>query len=286
LEEVSLGWRSHFAAVLGVSRSHYYHKPIRRSERDQADIQLLQAAHQEHPYYGVRRLAIYLDWSKNKTRRLRTKAGIIVLHSAKRRRVRSVMGEIEPTINAISQYAVLRNPESPDKGLSYQPMTKQNIWVQDFSYLWFARCWHYLALVVQLKTRQIIGWCLGMRHNSDLTFTALINALNNHEAPDILHNDQGNEYLSYRNIELCQQRGIILSCSNKSSPWENGFMERVFATIKLELGPLTQYADLGLLYEAIALTIHYYNNTRIHTAFNMSPNDYAKHLHKLETTCS
>lgn len=282
---MSPGWRAHFAAVLGMSRCHYYQRATRQVKRDEADIQLLRAAHQAHPYYGVRRLSIYLDWSHNKTRRLRTQAGIMIERPLKKRRMRTLVAEIKPAINAIKQYAVLRDPQHPQAGLSYQPMTEQNIWVQDFSYLWFTKCWHYLALVVQLKTRQILGWSLGLRHSSDLTLNDLTRALSKYRAPNILHNDQGSEYLSHRHAKLCQELNIVLSCSNKSSPWENGFMERVFATIKLELGALSQYQDLGLLHEAIALTIHYYNNQRIHTAFNMPPNDYAKLLRQLETRC-
>jgi putative transposase len=169
--------------------------------------------------------------------------------------------------------------------MSYEPMTQQSIWVQDFTYLWFERSWHYLAAVVQLKTRQIVGWKLGLRHSSELTHAALLDALSKHNPPSILHNDAGSEYLSYKHEQLCQQMNIILSCSNKGSPWENGFMERVFGTIKLELGPMGQYSDLGALYEGIALSIHYYNTKRIHSALKMSPNDYAASLSQVETVC-
>jgi transposase InsO family protein len=282
---VAPGWRKHFAAVLGISRAHYYIHPARQKSRDEAAIKLLLNAHTEHPFYGVKRLALYLGWSENKTRRLRNKASIVIERAMKRRRIRVLKAQIPMPINAIKQYAVFKNEARPWEGMNYEPMTHQAIWVQDFTYLWFERSWHYLAAVVQLKTRQIVGWKLGLRHSSELTHAALLDALSKYSSPAILHSDAGSEYLSYKHEQLCLQMNIVLSCSNKGSPWENGFMERVFGTIKLELGPLSEYSDLGALHEAIALSIHYYNTKRIHSALKMSPNDYATSLSKVETLC-
>lgn len=162
--------------------------------------------------------------------------------------------------------------------MSYAGMTNSGGWVQDFTYLWFDRKWHYLAVVLDLKTRQVVGWRLGLHHSSELTYIALLDALSKHSPPTILHSDQGSEYLSYKHQLICQKMEIILSCSTKSSPWQNGFMERFFGSFKTELGLLNQYKDLEHLHEAIALTIHYYNTKRIHTALKMSPVAYATTL--------
>ena len=280
------GWRKHFAAVLGISRTYVYVRATRQQTRDEEDIKLLLRAHTEHPFYGVRRLSLHLGWNIKKVRRLRSKAGIVIERPLKRRRTKAQAREISPPVNIIKQYAVFKDEARPWEGMSYAPMTQQAIWVQDFTYLWFERCWHYLAAVVRLQTRQIVGWRLGLRHTSELTHAALLDALSKHQPPLILHSDPGSEYLSHKHEQLCQRMHIQLSCSNPASPWENGFMERLLGTIKLELGPLSQYPDLGALHEAIALTIHYYNTKRIHSALKMSPNDYAFTLSKVETTCS
>jgi len=71
---------------------------------------------------------------------------------------------------------------------------------------------------------------------------------------------------------------IQLSASNKSSPWQNGFMERWFGGFKREMGNLAQYQDLSQLHEAIAMQIYYYNHKRIHSALRMSPAAYAAQL--------
>lgn len=158
-------------------------------------------------------------------------------------------------------------------------MVNASAWVQGFTYLWVDRQYHYLAVVLDLKTRRVLGWKLGLRHTSNLTYTALLDALSRHPVPAILHSDQGSEYLSYKHQELCQRLEITLSASAKASPWQNGFMERFFGTLKDELPPLNQLKSTDHLQEAIALTMHYYNHKRRHSALqNMSPAAYAASL--------
>lgn len=157
-------------------------------------------------------------------------------------------------------------------------MVNAEAWVQDFTYIWFQRQWHYLAVVLNLKTRQVLGWRLGLRHSSELTYSALLDALSKHPAPAILHSDQGSEYLSHKHQLLCDKLEVTLSCSDKASPWQNGYMETWFGKFKFDLGSVTTYHDLGQLHEAIALQMHYYNTKRIHTALKMSPAAYAASL--------
>jgi transposase InsO family protein len=157
-------------------------------------------------------------------------------------------------------------------------MTNANVWVQDFTYLKFKNAWHYMAVVLDVRTRQILGWKLGTNHSSELTYAAILDALSKYSTPAILHSDQGSEYLSYKHQDLCNRLEIQLSCSDAGKPWQNGFMERWFGGFKLELGTLTRFKDLSKLYEGIAMQVYYYNHKRIHTALKMSPAAYAARL--------
>lgn len=276
MEEVDPGWQRHFVARLGISPSSYYDRPRVLQERDALAVMELRRAHAEHLWYGVARLAIHLDWSEEKTRRIRNKAGIIISRASKKRKTGTpVQAEITAPVNTLATYAVLRDPDRPQGGQSYAGMTNVRAWVQDFTYLWFNKSWHYLAVVLDLKTRQVVGWKLGLSHSSELTYFALLDALSRHAVPAILHSDQGSEYLSSRHQTICENLGIVLSCSAPASPWQNGYMERWFGGFKLELGSLTQFKTLAQLHEAIALQIHYYNTKRIHTSLGMTPADYA-----------
>jgi transposase InsO family protein len=235
--------------------------------------------HYEHPYYGVERLAIHLQWSEGKTRRIRNIAGVA---AAKRSRNRSSKHVATPEVvapsNALKIYADLKDYNRPQDGHSYARMVSSGAWVQDFTYLWFMGMWVYVATVLDLRTRRIVGWSMGLRHNTELVHTAILDALSKYPAPPILHSDQGSEYLSYRLRDLCAKMEILLSCSDKSSPWQNGFKERFYGTLKDELGDLRRFKDIGELHEGIALTIYYYNHKRIHTALKMSPAAYAATL--------
>lgn len=186
--------------------------------------------------------------------------------------------EVAAPPNALHSYAVFKNESRPQDGMNYSNMTNSGGWVQDFTHILFDRSHYYLAVVLDLKTRQVVGWRLGANHSSELTYSALLDALSKHLPPTILHSDQGSEYLSYKHQLLCEKMEIILSCSARASPWQNGFMERFFNTCKQELPPLNQFKTLAELHEAIALWIHYYNTKRIHTALKTSPAAYAANL--------
>lgn len=245
-------------------------------------MQQLQTAHAEHPFYGVRRLALHLNWSQKKTRRIRSLAKIVIPRANKKRRPGKGKAEIPAPPNALKPYIVFRDEARPQDGQDYSGMVYVGAWVQDFTHLWFDRTWYYLAVVLRLQTRQIVGWRLGANHSSELTYAALLDGLSKYEPPAILHSDQGSEYLSAKHELLCQKMEITLSASDKASPWQNGFMERWFGNFKLGLGPLNQFKDAGELYEAVALQIHYYNTKRIHSALKTTPAAYAAGITSLQ----
>jgi len=162
--------------------------------------------------------------------------------------------------------------------MSYEGMVNAEAWAQDFTFMKYDNAFCYLAVVMSLKTREIVGWRLGTSHSSELTHSALLDALSKHDSPAILHSDQGSEYLSHRHQLLCQRMEIQLSASNKASPWQNGFMERWFCNLKKEFGKVSNHKDLSQLHEALALYIHYYNTKRIHLALRTTPAAYAATL--------
>ena len=105
--------------------------------------------------------------------------------------------------------------------------------------------WVYVATVEDLKTRRIVGWSMALRHDTELVHKAVLDALSKYPPPLILHSDQGSEYLSYRLRDLCAKLEIKLCCSDKGSPWQNGFKERFYGTLKDELGPVSRFKDLS-----------------------------------------
>jgi len=271
------------AAAIKVDRTSYYRTPAKLVVRDKAACAMMRAAHTANPFYGVRRLRVVLGWSVNKTRRVRTLAGVTA-SSYQTSRIRQSHPEAEITAppNALKPYVRFINPDRPQAGQTYAAMARSGAWVQDFTHVRCGRQWYYLAVVIELASRQVVGWSVGAAHDTSLTLGALKYALGRHTPPAILHSDQGSEYLSYAHRDICEAYEMTLSCSAKSSPWQNGFMESFFGKFKPELGHPSGYATPETLFERVAKNIHHYNNERIHTALKMSPAAYAARLKEQE----
>jgi putative transposase len=265
--------------AVGIGRTSLYSQHTTQASKDCQAVLELRAAHGQHPLYGVRRLALYLGWSENKTRRIRRLSGVVAGRPRKAYHGYRGKPEIGAPANHLHAYALFKNNARPQDGMDYSPMTQEaNAWVQDFTYLRIRSGMFYLALVMDLTTREVLGWKLGTNHSSVLTHTALIQALRGNLPPSILHSDRGSEYLSERHAATCQRFGIRLSASKPGSPWQNGFMERCIKSIKEELGSLSEYGDIAELYVGVAHAIEYYNNERIHLSLKMSPAAYAAGL--------
>lgn len=159
-----------------------------------------------------------------------------------------------------------------------------HVWACDFTYLWCLGRWYYVATVIDLYTREIVGWGMSTRHDTKLILSALYDALSRQQTPGYLHFDRGSEYLSAVHLELCDSLEITPSASDKGSPWQNGFQERFYGSFKTELGSLKTIASEGQLYEQIARALNYYNTKRIHTRLKTNPGQYRQNYNEAQAT--
>lgn len=243
------------AQALGVSRSLLYYKH-KQKEKDWKLKQDIEKALRKFPSYGHKRIAGELE--VNKKRILR----VMKIYSIKpyRRRGRKWRKTKKNPLTAF-----------PNILLSEFPKRLNQIWVSDFTYLPFKGKWIYLATVMDLFNREIVGFSILNNHSSQLVINALLSAVHKHPPTDIIHSDQGSEYLSKDYIELATNLGIRLSMSQKGSPWENGYQKSFYSQFKVDLGDPNRFETLGELVYEIYRTIWKYNNERIHTALKMSP---------------
>ena len=135
--------------------------------------------------------------------------------------------------------------------------------------------WVYLATIIDLYTREIVGWSILTNHSTQLIINTWLHALHNHAPPRIIHSDQGSEYTSEDYSTLVSSLGTLLSMSHPGCPWENGYQESFYGKLKIEFGDPTRFGSLGELVAALHLAIHYYNHHRIHSALGMSPIQFA-----------
>jgi putative transposase len=247
----------------GVSRSMLYYRPL-MPERDwQLKIQIENTLH-EHPSYGHRRIAAHLQLNKKQIQRVMQNFGI----KPYRRRARLPFKSKDMNVPATKyQNLLLRIPF---------PMRSGIAWVSDFTYIKFKGRFIYLATIMDLSNREIVGWSVLTTHTAQLTVTALIDALQKHDAPTLIHSDQGSEYRSQVYTAFVESTGINISMSHKASPWENGYQESFYSQFKVDFGDPERFKNIAELTIAIHYQIYYYNNYRIHSKLKMPPRQYAK----------
>lgn len=158
------------------------------------------------------------------------------------------------------------------------PIAVSIVWVSDFTYIRYNTIFIFVATMMDMYTREIVGWHISRFHNVQLVIGALTDALGNdaYQPPTYLHSDQGSEYEAQDYEALITISGSIQSFSDKQSPWQNGFQESFYSTFKVDLGDPDRFDTLGELVAAIHETINYYNKERIHTALKMPPEAFRK----------
>ncbi len=132
-----------------------------------------------------------------------------------------------------------RNPVAPNVlQRDFVSPAPNRRWVSDFTYVWTWEGWMYLAVVLDLFSRRVVGWAMDKRMETEsLTLRALHMALFE-RAPDrglIHHSDRGSQYASQDYQDALEARGIVCSMSRRGNCWDNAVIESFFATLKLEL---------------------------------------------------
>jgi putative transposase len=109
-------------------------------------------------------------------------------------------------------------------------------WLDDFTYIWTAEGWLYVAAVVDLFSRRVVGWAMKAEMTAQLVTDALIMAIWRRGKPDSLlhHSDQGSQYTSEQFQRLMTDHGITCSMSRSGNVWDNAAMESFFSSLKTE----------------------------------------------------
>lgn len=252
--------KKELAKKLGISVSSLYYK----RKRDIIDSEVknhIEAVLAENPAYGHKRLALALKLNKKRILRVMKKYNI----KPYRRRIKRLIKRRD-----------LNKPKSKYQNLLNTILiTRPNqVWATDFTFIRYKDKFIYLATIIDLYTREVVGINISRFHNKELVLGALEDALTTYGRPEIIHSDQGSEYDSEAYTKFVQTLGIKISMSEKASPWENGYQESFFSHFKLELGDPNRFNELGELLETIYQIIWYHNNRRLHSTLKTSPIKY------------
>ena len=130
------------------------------------------------------------------------------------------------------------NPIAPNLLDRQFTVEKPNeVWVGDITYIWTAEGWLYLATVIDLFSRRVVGWSMNKRMTVDLVNDALLSAIWSRKPKKGLlwHTDRGSQYASSSHRKLLKDHGLVQSMSRKGNCWDNAVAESFFKTLKTEL---------------------------------------------------
>lgn len=250
--------KSELAESLSVTRQALYYKH-KQPAKDLQTKEAIEKVMGEHRSYGHKRIALELGINKKRVRRIMK---LFNLKPYKRRVKRPPKPD-----DLNKQPAEYRNEI---KGIC--PIRPNVIWAGDFTYIKFHNQFIYLATIIDVFTREIIGWCISGRHDRFMVMEAYRMAKERtRTTPVYFHSDQGSEYDSYDYTKQLESDKVIISMSEKGHPWENGFQESFYSHFKLDLGWPNQFETMPELIETLYGQIHYYNNNRIHSKLKTKP---------------
>ena len=142
-------------------------------------------------------------------------------------------------------------------------------WTGDITYIWTKEGWLYLAVVIDLFSRRIVGWSMNKRMTRSLVIDALMMGIwrRKPEKGLVFHSDRGSQYCSHDYQKIIKDHGLIASMSRKGNCWDNAVTESFFGTLKIEQVFGTHYQDRSLARRDIVDYIEmFYNSKRRHSS--------------------
>jgi len=260
--------------VLDVSTSGYYawlhRKPSKRSQRKEALTAKVKAVHDaSRSTYGSPRVTEKLRKSGEKVSE-KTVAKIMQeneIAARKKRRFKATTDSRDTKRIADNLLQRDFTVEAPNK-----------VWVTDVTAVWTVVGWVYLAAIVDLFSRRVVGWAMSHSNDTALALAALDRALALRKPGRglIHHSDRGSPYGSDEYIAQLDAAGIVRSMSRKGDCWDNAVAESLFSTLEFECRGLHDFADLRGAQRVIGDYIDaFYNPERLHSTIDYcSPIEY------------
>ena len=211
-------------------------------------------------------------------------------HVIGRYRVRGLMKRLGLTVKRKRKYRVTTQSQHdlPVAGnvlnRQFNPGQPDQAWVADMTYVWTVQGWLYLAVVMDLYSRRLVGWCMDSTMTQALAIRALMMAINLRQpkAGLIHHSDRGSQYAAEAYQTLLKQHGVRPSMSRKGNCWDNAVMERFFKSYKEEWIGDQVYPTREAAIRDMQEYMKYYDGVRLHSTLGYrTPMEYENILNRV-----
>ncbi len=242
-------------ALLDISRSSLYYRPKGVVPADLALMKLIDQQYLVTPFYGLRRMKVWLD-----------RQG----HLVNRKRVRRLT-------RTMGLQAIYRRPRTSQPGpghklypylLGAMEITMPNqVWAADITYIPMARGFLYLVAIMDWYSRYVVAWRLSNTLDADFCVETLEEALGK-GPPEVFNTDQGSQFTGEAFTELLERHGVRISMDGKGRYSDNIFVERLWRTVKYEEVYLKAYSGGREAKAGLDAYFHFYNYQRPHQALD------------------
>ena len=249
--------------LAGVSRATVYahQKPMLVDEFDLLHSRLIDEEYTQHPFYGTRRMVVFLK-----------KAG----HSVNRKRVQRLMRLMGLAGMAPGPNTSGAHPEHKIYPylLRGVPIVKPNqVWSTDITYIRLAHGFAYLVAIIDWYSRRVLSWRISNSMEAVFCVDCLEEAVRTHGTPEIFNSDQGSQFTSDAFTGVLKREGVVISMDGRGRVFDNIFVERLWRSVKHEDVYLNGYASMGELMVGLSKYFAFYNEERPHQSLGQKTPD-------------
>lgn len=241
--------------LLGINRSSLYYEPVGIDEETLHLMNLLDRQHTKTPYYGVRKMSVFLkeqgyNVGKDRTRTLLRSMGLEAIFPGPNLSKRNYQHKVYPYLL---------------KGVKI--VRPNQVWGADITYIRLLYGFVYLVAIIDWYSRYVLSWRLSNTLDSDFCIEAIEEALR-YGKPEIFNTDQGSQFTSFAFTNRLKEKKIVISMDGRGRAFDNIFVERLWRTVKYEDIYLKGYQTIKETDDGLKDYFYRYNNERYHQALN------------------
>jgi len=248
--------------LAGVSRATLYarQKPKLLVEGDDHLMRLIDEEYTRHPFYGSRKMVVYLG-----------RCGYSVNRKRAQRLMRTMgLAGMAPGPNTSRAHPQHKVYPYLLRGVAV--LKPNQVWSTDITYIRLARGFAYLVAIIDWYSRRVLSWRISNSMEAVFCVDCLEDALRNHGKPEVFNSDQGSQFTSEGFTGVLKREGITISMDGRGRAFDNIFVERLWRSVKHEDVYLKGYATMGELLIGLTQYFAFYNGERPHQALeNQTP---------------